>query len=180
MNGSLPVTFPDILVFKPHIYCDARGYFFECFRQQENLPLFVQDNIASSCKDTLRGLHFQQGAGQAKLVQCLVGEIFDVVVDLRPTSATFGKWQSFLLDSASHHQLFIPVGFAHGYCVLSETALVHYKVSAFYDPQLETSIRWNDPDLQIPWPISKPILSIRDQTSLFFKEVFHAPMDHRG
>jgi dTDP-4-dehydrorhamnose 3,5-epimerase len=166
----------------PRVFNDERGFFFESYRQELYAPHgigpFPQDNDSFSRKGTVRALHFQTSPGQAKLITCVEGEIWDVAVDLRPESPTFMKWESVLLDGKSHKQFYIPKGFAHGFCVLSQTARVHYKVSAPYDPKTECSIRWNDPDLNIRWPIADPILSPRDQTSPFFKEVQHV-LDHR-
>ncbi len=160
----------------PKIFSDERGFFLESFQarlyEQSGIAVsFVQDNLAFSKRGTIRALHYQSSPGQAKLVSCLQGKIWDVAVDIRPRSPTFGKWCGVTLDDLSLCQLFIPVGFAHGYAVLSETALVQYKVSAFYDPKTESSIRWNDPDLAIDWPIDQPLLSIRDTKSPFFREV---------
>jgi dTDP-4-dehydrorhamnose 3,5-epimerase len=165
-------------VLSPQIYPDERGFFLETFRAplyaQEGIsPSFVQDNLVFSKKHVIRGLHFQNHPGQAKLVSCLEGVIWDVAVDLRLHSKTFGQWESVLLDSHLREQFFIPVGFAHGYCVLSESALVSYKVSSIYDPLEEKSLRWNDPDLKIQWPIDTPFLSERDQKSPYFKELFN-------
>lgn len=161
----------------PRVFRDERGFFFESYCQPLYIPQgisvgFVQDNVSFSVYKTLRALHYQSHPGQAKLVSCVQGKIWDVAVDLRCDSPTFGQWEAIELDDQTHVQLFIPVGFAHGFCVLSETARVHYKVSSPYDPKTECSIRWNDPDLKIPWPVSDPILSLRDQISPFFKEVF--------
>jgi len=160
----------------PQIFPDERGLFFESFNAPFYSSLgieipFIQDNISFSRRGVIRALHYQSSPGQAKLVSCLQGKIWDVAVDIRPGSSTFGQWEAVILDDVSHHQLFIPVGFAHGYCVLSETALVHYKVSALFDPKTECSIRWNDPDFGIQWPIKNPILSLRDQQSPFWKEI---------
>jgi dTDP-4-dehydrorhamnose 3,5-epimerase len=121
---------------------------------------------------TIRGLHYQSHPGQAKLVSCIQGKIWDVAVDIRIDSPTFGQWEAVVLDDQDRHQLFIPVGFAHGFCVLSQEALVQYKVSSIYDAKAERSIRWNDPVIGIDWPVQNPILSERDATSPFFKEVF--------
>jgi dTDP-4-dehydrorhamnose 3,5-epimerase len=160
----------------PRIFQDERGFFFECYRQ----PLyaahgisepFVQDSASFSKKGTIRALHFQSHPGQAKLVSCISGTVWDVAVDIRPDSPTFGQWEAAELDDIHHRQMFIPAGFAHGYCVLSPTALVHYKVSTVYDPKTECAIRWNDPDLAIRWPEVEPILSPRDQTSPFFRDI---------
>jgi dTDP-4-dehydrorhamnose 3,5-epimerase len=161
----------------PKVFSDARGFFFENYRQLNyaaygiDMP-FVQDNTALSKKGTIRALHYQSRPGQAKLVSCIQGRIFDVAVDIRKGSPTFGQWVGVELDDQTHRQIFIPIGFAHGYCVLSDTALVHYKVSSVYDPQTECSIRWNDPRLNITWPIQNPFLSSRDENSPFFHEVF--------
>lgn len=159
----------------PRLFHDERGFFFESYRQDSYLlheiDPFLQENISCSCKGTIRALHFQSNPGQAKLVTCLQGEIWDVAVDLRIDSPTFMHWEAVVLDDQTRKQFYIPKGFAHGFCVLSEAALVHYKVSSVYDPKTECSIRWNDPDLNIGWPIKEPILSPRDQISPFFKEV---------
>lgn len=171
-------------LLSPKIFGDERGYFFESYRQPLYseagiVEMFVQDNISFSKRGAVRGLHYQEKPGQAKLVSCLQGTIWDVAVDIRPGSETFGKWAAAHLDDVHCRQLYVPIGFAHGFCVLSETAKVCYKVSALYDPKTERAIRWNDPDLQVAWPIENPILSPRDQLSPFFKEVFHEIMDSR-
>ncbi|HSX27008.1 MAG TPA: dTDP-4-dehydrorhamnose 3,5-epimerase [Chlamydiales bacterium] len=168
----------------PRVFKDERGFFFESYSQPLYLSngietVFVQDNVSFSKKGTVRGLHYQSSPGQAKLVSCVSGKIWDVVVDLRPDSATFGEWVAVELDDQEHHQLYIPIGFAHGFAVMSETARIQYKVSAVYNPKTECSIRWNDPDLQVAWPVKEPILSPRDQTSPYFKEVFYEVVDHR-
>lgn len=165
-----------LYVIEPVVFADDRGCFFESYSQalykKNGIEVsFVQDNIAVSQEGVIRALHYQSTPGQAKLVSCLQGKIWDVAVDIRPNSPTFGKWVGLELDDQKHQQLFIPVGFAHGYCVLSKTAKVQYKVSSPYNPQTECSIRWNDPELQIKWPIESPVLSIRDQRSPFFQEV---------
>ena len=164
-------------LISPRVFHDERGFFFESYAfekfSENHISLsFVQDNISYSKKGTIRALHYQSFPGQAKLVSCLKGTIWDVAVDIRPDSSTFGQWESVVLDDQERKQVFIPVGFAHGFCVLSEEALVQYKVSAPYDPQTERSIRWNDPDLAIHWPIENPILSERDRNNRFFKEAF--------
>jgi len=159
------------------VFHDVRGWFFESYHlskyQEAGIDiLFIQDNISCSKRGVVRGLHYQAVPGQAKLVFCLRGAIWDVAVDIRPASPTFGKWEAFVLDERDRRQLFIPVGFAHGFCALSDEALVQYKVSSVYNPKEEKSIRWNDPTLAIAWPIEQPILCERDQNSPFFKEVF--------
>ena len=160
----------------PRFFRDERGFFFESYRQvlyeEKGIGVrFVQDNVSFSRKGTVRALHFQSSPGQAKLVSCIQGKIWDVAVDVRRDSPTFGQWEAVELDSERHEQVFIPIGFAHGFCVLSETALVQYKVSSPYDPKTECSIRWNDPDFNINWPIRDPVLSPRDQVSPFFREL---------
>lgn len=160
----------------PKIFCDDRGFFFESYSKDvyEQMGIstpFVQDNASFSKQRTIRALHYQSFPGQAKLISCVQGKIWDVAVDIRPDSPTFGKWEGVELDDQTHKQLFIPIGFAHGYCVLSDTALVHYKVSSVYNPKTECSIRWNDPSFGIHWPVHDPILSLRDQQSPFFSEV---------
>lgn len=173
----LPLRLPGLISIYPSVFSDRRGFFLESYSsplyaaQGIDLP-FVQDNLSFSSQGTIRALHFQHSPGQAKLVSCLQGKIWDVAVDIRPNSPTFGKWEAVELDDEQHNQLFIPVGFAHGYCVLSPTAKVFYKVSSIYDPTQERSIRWNDPDIAIQWPIATPLLSDRDQTSPFLKELF--------
>ena len=172
-----------LLLITPQIFGDERGFFLESYNlpafEAKGLPTrFVQDNLSCSKKNTIRGLHYQSRPGQAKLISCLKGKIWDVAVDIRPDSPTFGQWQSVELDDQRRQQFFIPVGFAHGFCVLSESALVQYKVSAVYDGQFECSIRWNDPKIGVNWPIREPLLSPRDQLSPYFTEVFHA-MGHR-
>lgn len=164
----------------PRVFEDERGFFFESYRasryREDGIDVaFVQDNVSFSRYGTIRALHFQSAPGQAKLVSCVQGKIWDVAVDLREHSPTFGEWEAVELDGESHRQLFVPVGFAHGFCVLSETARVHYKVSSPYDPKTEVSIRWNDFGIQ--WPIQNPLLSPRDQTSPFFRELY--AVDHR-
>ena len=155
-------------------YKDERGFFKESYRR----PLyekngitcdFLQDNHSFSKKQTIRGMHFQSHPGQDKLISVLHGKIFDVVVDIRPDSATFGKWEGIILDAEAHQQLFVPVGFAHGFCVLSDGAHVVYKVSSLFDPTTEKGFRFDDPDLLIDWPFNDPIVSERDKTSPFFK-----------
>lgn len=163
---SLPLA--GLKLIKPRIFRDERGFFFESFsapRYAEHgivLP-FVQDNHSKSGHGTLRGLHYQSEPGQAKLVRCLRGRIWDVAVDIRPGSKTLGQHVGVELDAEKHHQLFVPIGFAHGFCVLSEEAEVHYKVSAPYDAATERTLRFDDPALAVPWPVIPDCLSQRDQ-----------------
>lgn len=150
-------------LYEPRVFNDERGYFFESFRDSSrNLPcIFVQDNESFSIENVLRGMHFQKG--QDKLVRCVFGTIFDVVVDIRKESPTFGQWQGFTLDGSNRKQLFIPDGFAHGFCVTSKSALVQYKVSDDYDPEKECSFAFNDQQVGIKWPVENPLVSERDK-----------------
>lgn len=157
-----------ILIIEPKIFKDKRGFFMETYNQARYNEsginaTFVQDNLSYSQKNTLRGLHFQIKHPQAKLIQVISGVIFDVAVDLRPGSATFGKWTGFYLSSENRRQVFIPEGFAHGFCVLSEFALFHYKCSDFYAKDDEGGIIWSDPDIGIEWPVENPIISEKDK-----------------
>ncbi len=152
----------------PKVYHDHRGFFLESFKASLFDVDFVQDNHSYSKKDVLRGMHFQQGQG--KLVRVGYGRIFDVAVDIRPSSPTFGAWEGVYLDDVTHQQLYIPPGFAHGFCVMSSEAHVLYKVTMEYDPELEKGFHYADPGVGIKWPINNPILSERDQQ--------HETMDH--
>lgn len=157
-----------VLMIEPQVFGDQRGFFLESYQQLRYAEAgmdvsFVQDNISFSVRDTLRGLHYQHPRAQAKLVQVIHGEVFDVAVDIRHGSPTFGQWVGARLSAENHRQFFIPEGFAHGYCVLSESSLFMYKCSAFYAPEDEGGIRWDDPDLDIQWPVPTPILSERDR-----------------
>ena len=151
----------------PEVFGDARGFFQETFqvgkyREAGITVPFVQDNWSHSTKGTLRGLHYQLPQPQAKLVWAMSGEIFDVAVDVRRGSPTFGKWVGAILSAANHHQFFIPAGFAHGFCVMSDEADFMYKCSTPYSPKDEKGVLWSDPDLAIPWPVTTPLLSKRD------------------
>jgi dTDP-4-dehydrorhamnose 3,5-epimerase len=156
------------LVFTPDVFGDPRGYFKETFRTDRygacglTRP-FVQDNFSHSCAGTLRGLHYQLPHAQAKLVTVLRGEVFDVAVDIRLGSPTFGKWVGEVLSDRNHRQLYIPEGFAHGFCVLSEEADFIYKCTDFYAPKDDHGIIWSDPVIGIEWPVKKPILSEKDR-----------------
>jgi dTDP-4-dehydrorhamnose 3,5-epimerase len=157
-------------------YPDERGFFKEFYRRdrlaKSGIDLdFVQDNHSFSKKGVIRGMHFQLGAGQAKLVAPLVGEIYDVVVDIRKESPTFGQWLGVTLSAKEHEQLFVPVGFAHGFCSLSDEVHLLYKVSSLYDPLLERGFRFDDPEVGIKWPLLNPILSAKDLASGRFSEV---------
>jgi dTDP-4-dehydrorhamnose 3,5-epimerase len=173
-----------LLVLEPDVYRDERGFFLETFHEQkyESFGIesnFVQDNLSFSSKGILRGLHFQYRHPQAKLVQALSGEVFDVAVDIRPGSPTFGKWFGIRLSQDNLYQMFIPEGFAHGYCVVSETTLFAYKCTDFYSPSDEGGLLWSDPDIGIEWPVSDPVLSQKDsrlpRLSEFSKERLTVP-----
>ena len=156
-----------LLVIEPDLYRDDRGFFTETWQRDRYAGLgidrvFVQDNLSRSVKNTLRGLHFQIRHPQAKLVQAIGGELFDVALDLRPESPTFGRWEGFVLSEKNMRQVYIPEGFAHGFCVTSDTALFSYKCSDFYTPGDEGGVLWSDPDLAIDWPVRTPILSEKD------------------
>ena len=168
---------PEVLLIEPSVHKDERGHFLEIFQQQhfnETLGPFewTQDNVSSSKKGTVRGLHFQWPKPQGKLVTVMAGEIFDVAVDIRVGSPSFGQWVGQFLDDRSHRQLWIPPGFAHGFLVLSDTADLEYKCSEFYDPEDERQIRWNDPELNIAWPIKNPILSVKDSEAPALSDCF--------
>lgn len=155
----------------PRVFADERGFFMESYHapgfEALGLPtLWVQDNHSRSSKGTLRGLHFQAGEGQAKLVRCVRGAIWDVVVDIRPDSPTWGEWEAVELSEENKTMLFIPTGFAHGFVVLSESAEVLYKCSRVYDAALESGIAWDDPQIAVAWPIADPILSQRDRQNI--------------
>jgi dTDP-4-dehydrorhamnose 3,5-epimerase len=159
---------PGVLIITPRLFGDQRGFFVETYQQQRYREAgidvnFVQDNLSRSTKGTLRGLHFQHPRGQAKLVQAVQGEIFDVAVDIRRGSPTFGQWFGTTLSDSDQRQLFIPSGFAHGFCVLSQTALFSYKCSDYYTPGNEGGLRWDDPDVAIGWGEKSPLLSERDR-----------------
>ena len=159
---------PDVILVTPKIFPDDRGFFFENFQKSTFSTngidkQFVQDNISHSTKGILRGLHYQKNpTAQAKLLTIIKGEIFDVAVDIRKNSPTYGKWVGEILSENNHNSLYIPEGFAHGFCVLSEEADVFYKVTQEYSPKDERGIIWNDPEIDITWPIDKPILQEKD------------------
>jgi len=156
------------VLVEPRVFADERGFFFEAFRRDPYADVgiradFVQDNHSRSTRGTIRALHFQAEPGQPKLVRVARGRVFDVVVDIRRSSPTFGEWESFELDDERHLQLYVPIGFAHGFCVLSDVADVVYKVGSYYEATTERGIAWNDPDLAIPWPTEAPVVSDRDR-----------------
>ncbi len=178
-----------VILCVPDVFRDARGFFLEYYHAARYMEggirsVFVQDNRSCSGRGVLRGLHFQLHKPQAKLVSCIRGEIFDVAVDVRRGSPTFGKWSAAVLTEQNHHQLFIPKGFAHGFCVLSEMAEIQYKCSEYYAPQDDRGVRWNDPALGIEWPVAEPVLSAKDAVQPFLKDAelpnYSASFDDSG
>jgi dTDP-4-dehydrorhamnose 3,5-epimerase len=176
MPTRLETRLDGVVLVEPDVHGDDRGFLLETFREDKWSELgvdihAVQENHSRSAQNALRGLHFQTSPGQAKLVRCLRGRIWDVAVDLRRDSSTFGQWEGHELDDESHRQLFIPVGFAHGFCVLSEVADFAYLLSSYYDPETESQIAWDDPEIGVEWPISEPLLSERDKTAPRLSEI---------
>lgn len=167
---------PGVLLFEPAVHRDARGGFMETWRQSRYRDAgirdaFVQDNVSRSLRGVLRGLHLQHPAGQGKLVTALVGEVFDVTVDVRAGSPTFGRWIARTLSEENARQLYIPPGFAHGFAVTSGVAVVMYKCTELYHRDAELCVLWNDPDLAIPWPVAEPLLSGRDRDGLRLRDI---------
>jgi dTDP-4-dehydrorhamnose 3,5-epimerase len=167
---------PGVLLIEPRVFGDARGFFYESFNAARYLDAgidlpFVQDNFSQSRKGILRGLHLQQPHPQGKLVSVLSGRVFDVAVDVRVGSPHFGRWVGEILDGESKRQLFVPPGFAHGFCVLSDEALFHYKCTDLYHPEAELSVIWNDPDIGIEWPEASPVLSDKDAAAPRLAEI---------
>ena len=167
----------DCVIIEPKIFGDERGFFLETFQAQRyaelagiNLP-FVQDNQSRSSKGVLRGLHFQKTKPQGKLVRVDKGKVFDVAVDIRQESPSYGQWEAVILSEENKTQFWVPPGFAHGFVVLSETADFEYKCTDYYDPSDEGSLLWNDPDLNIPWPIDNPKLSEKDANANLFADL---------
>lgn len=167
----------DCVIIEPKVYGDDRGFFLETFQVNKYKELaditypFVQDNHSRSSKGVLRGLHFQKKRPQGKLVRVVRGEVFDVAVDIRRDSPTFGKWEAVILSEKNKTQFWVPPGFAHGFQVLSDSADFEYKCTDFYDPFDEGSLLWNDPALNIPWPINNPILSEKDANASLFDDL---------
>jgi len=172
---DLPLS--GLKLIHPRLFPDHRGYFLETWQQQKLANLgfsekFVQDNLSYSKQGVLRGLHYQYPTWQGKLVLAVQGEIFDVAVDIRRDSPTFGKWYGRVLNDQSHEQLYIPPGFAHGFCVLSESARVLYKCTDYYAPGEEFTLLWNDPEIGIDWPVKDPILAAKDAQGMRLKDAF--------
>lgn len=172
----VPTSISDVVLIKPKVYKDDRGFFMESFRKsyfkQQGIHVeFVQDNMSSSTANTVRGLHYQIENQQAKLLTVPIGKILDVAVDLRKGSPTFGTYVSALLSGENKHQLYIPTGFAHGYAVLKDDTIVTYKCSDYYNPEAERGLFWDDPDLNIDWPVIDPIVSKKDQEQPLLNEI---------
>ena len=170
------LSLPGLKLIEPKVFEDARGFLLESYNQQRYRSagidsVFVQDNHSCSGPGVLRGIHYQSSPGQDKLVRVVHGRIFDVAVDLRPESKTFGKWQGVYLDAERHQQLFVPRGFGHGFCVVSDRAEMLYRLSSFYNPDTEQTVKWNDPDLAIEWPVADPVVSDRDRSGEPFAEL---------
>jgi dTDP-4-dehydrorhamnose 3,5-epimerase len=176
MAERLPTKLDGLVLVEPVVHGDERGFMVESFRTDAWGELgvdtpFVQHNHSRSSRGTLRGIHFQTHPGQAKLVRCARGEILDVAVDLRRDSPSYGQWEAAVLDDVAHRQLFVPVGFGHGFAVLSEVADVCYQVSSVYDPATERGIAWDDPDVGVDWRVSEPLLSERDKSAPRLAEI---------
>ena len=172
----IPTDLEGVLIIEPDVFADPRGFFVETYQRRRYGQLgiesrFVQDNLSFSVKGALRGLHYQKKHPQAKLVQVITGEIFDVAVDIRPGSSGFGRWTGVTLSEKNKRQVLIPKGFAHGFCVCSETAHVLYKCSDYYRPDDEGGINWKDPDIRIDWPVKDPILSHKDRQFSFLRDL---------
>jgi dTDP-4-dehydrorhamnose 3,5-epimerase len=164
----VPTDIPDVLIVEPEVHADGRGFFIETYHAERYREHgidgpFVQDNQSRSVAGTLRGLHLQLRRQQGKLVRVIEGEVYDVAVDVRRGSPTFGRWVSVTLTAENFRQCYIPPGFAHGFCVVSPIAQIEYKCTDFYDPLTEIGIAWNDPGLAIAWPVREPLLSARDR-----------------
>jgi len=176
MPRRLETRLDGVVWLEPEVHGDERGFMVETYRRDTWAELgveveFVQHNHSRSAKGTLRGLHFQTEPGQAKLVRCPRGSIFDVAVDLRRGSPTYGEWEGCVLDDQRHRQLFVPAGFGHGFAVLSDVADVAYLLSSTYDPLTEAGIAWDDPDVGVEWPVADPLLSERDLAAPKLAEV---------
>ena len=176
MTRFVRLELDGVVRVEPNVFRDARGYFLETWSAgawgEHGIPeTFVQDNQSHSQAGVLRGLHAQRLRPQGKLVRCVAGEIWDVAVDIRPRSATFGRWVAAVLSGENFHQLWVPPGFAHGFCVLAGPAIVEYKCSAFYDRADEIGVVWNDPRLAIDWPIRDPLVSDKDRALPRLEEI---------
>ena len=167
---------PGVLILEPKVFPDSRGFFLETYNKEKYVAAglnldFVQDNLSFSSRGVLRGLHYQKPHAQGKLVYVLQGEVWDVAVDIRRDSEYFGRWTAVTLSSDNKKQFYIPPGFAHGFCVVSETALFTYKCTDTYHPECDGGIRWDDPELGITWPVAEPLLSDKDMKQPLLKDV---------
>ncbi|MDY0955985.1 MAG: dTDP-4-dehydrorhamnose 3,5-epimerase [Stenotrophomonas rhizophila] len=172
----IQTSLPGLVLLEPVVFGDARGFFFETWNAEryaaQGLPSsFVQSNVSSSSKGVLRGLHYQWPRPQGKLVTVLQGEVYDVAVDIRRGSPTFGRWEAFILSGENRRQLWIPPGFAHGFAVLSDDALFNYLCTDVYVKEADASVRWNDADIAVDWPISAPTLSSKDEQAPFLQDI---------
>jgi dTDP-4-dehydrorhamnose 3,5-epimerase len=167
---AIPTDLPGVVVVEPVVHRDSRGFFLETYHERRYreagiAATFVQDNHSRSMRGTVRGMHFQVRRPQGKLVRALFGEMFDVAVDVRRGSPTFGRWVGAHLTAENFRQIYVPPGFAHGFCILSEVGEVEYKCTELYDPEDELGIAWNDPQVGIEWPVSEPLLSAKDKAA---------------
>ena len=181
----IKTSLPGAIIIEPDVFGDARGFFLETWNRQRYAEIgldidFVQDNLSYSQQGTLRGLHFQNPRAQGKLVYVLIGEVYDVSVDVRHGSPTFGQWIGVTLSAENKRQLYVPPGFAHGFCVTSENALFAYKCTECYDPKSEGSVLWNDPELGITWPVSEPRLSEKDRHALRLRDIPPGRLEFRA
>ncbi len=178
MKFTPTIKLPEVIIIEPDVYQDDRGFFLESYQEKKYQKgginsQFVQDNHSNSVKNTLRGLHAQIKQPQGKLIRVIEGEVFDVAVDIRPKSPTFKTWVAVTLSQQNFKQIYIPPGFAHGFCVLSDNAQFEYKCTAYYDPTDELTILWSDPEINIDWPVSEPILSEKDKNASLLSEVLN-------
>jgi len=173
---SIQTSLPDVVVIEPQVFEDSRGFFYESFHEAKYAKLgiranFLQTNVSRSSKGVLRGLHYQWPNPQGKLVSVLEGEVYDVAVDIRRGSPTFGQWVGVMITAENHRHMWIPAGFAHGFCVLSEQATFTYQCTTLYDPAADASICWNDAAIGVDWPISAPLISAKDDKAPLLADV---------
>ncbi len=176
-----PTELPGVVILQPKLFGDSRGFLLEIWNEARYAEAglteqFVQDNLSSSVRGVLRGLHFQHPGAQGKLVSVLQGEVFDVAVDVRRGSSSFGRWTGVVLSADNRQQMYIPAGFAHGFQVMSDDALFSYKCTAYYRPETEVTVSWDDPDIGIAWPIENPVLSAKDRSGYRLKDL---PLDRQ-
>jgi dTDP-4-dehydrorhamnose 3,5-epimerase len=174
--NTIPTKLPGVVIIEPNVFGDARGFFMETWNRPRyeaaGLPGgFIQDNISLSRRGVLRGLHYQKPFAQGKLLSVFQGEIFDIAVDIRRGSPHFGRWVGVVLSSENRRQLYVPPGFAHGFCVVSDSALVTYKCTEVYHPEADHGVRWDDPRIGIDWPVSDPAVSDKDRRAPLLDEI---------